>query len=204
MPTQRKFESDAPDRRAADERGRQGRDELPPARERRDLTGVERHFGEEEIIVSKTDLRGHITYANDVFLRVAGYREAEVLGKPHSLIRHPEMPRAVFHLLWKTLEARREIFAYVVNRAKNGDHYWVFAHVTPSYDGAGNVIGYHSNRRTPDRAALATIEPLYAQMLAAERAERDKAAQIAAGAAVLQKAIAASGKDYDELILSWS
>ena len=102
---------------------------------RTNLTGVERTFGEDEIIVSKTDLTGRITYANDVFLRISGYAEAEVLGQPHSIIRHPGTPRAVFSLLWRTIESGREIFAYVVNRAKNGDHYWVLAHVTPTFSG---------------------------------------------------------------------
>ena len=97
-------------------------------------TGRERMFGEDEIIVSKTDLKGRITYANSVFLRVAGYAEEDVLGQPHSMIRHPGMPRAVFKLLWETIAGGREIFAYVKNMARDGDHYWVFAHVTPSFD----------------------------------------------------------------------
>jgi PAS domain S-box-containing protein len=74
-------------------------------------SGVERTFGEDEIIVSKTDVKGRITYANQVFLRVAGYTERELLGQPHNIIRHPDMPRCVFKLLWDTLEAKREIFA---------------------------------------------------------------------------------------------
>jgi PAS domain S-box-containing protein len=96
------------------------------------LTGVERTFVENEIIVSKTDLKGRITYANDVFIKLAGFTETELLGQPHSIIRHPEMPRCVFKLLWDTIAEGGEIFAYVVNRSKNGDHYWVFAHVTPT------------------------------------------------------------------------
>jgi len=118
------------------------------------LTNVEQFFEENEIIVSKTDLKGRLTYCNDVFLRIAGYEEKECLGKPHNMIRHPDMPRAVFDLLWETLHDGREIFAYVVNRCKNGDHYWVLAHVTPSIDGSGNINGYHSNRRVPDRKVL--------------------------------------------------
>ncbi|MBL4885738.1 MAG: PAS domain S-box protein [Planctomycetaceae bacterium] len=74
------------------------------------LTGIEQTFKEDEIIVSKTDLKGIITYANPVFLRVAGYSEREVLGRPHNLIRHPAMPRCVFKLLWDTLEQGEEIF----------------------------------------------------------------------------------------------
>jgi PAS domain S-box-containing protein len=118
-------------------------------------TGRERTFDDEEIIVSKTDLSGRITYANDVFLRISGYTEAEVIGQPHSLIRHPDMPRSVFNLLWKTIGAGQEIFAYVVNMAKNGDHYWVLAHVTPTFGPAGDIIGFHSNRRTRSAPRLA-------------------------------------------------
>ena len=75
------------------------------------LTGVERHFDDDEIIVSKTDLKGRITYGNRVFFRLAGYTEKECLGQPHSLIRHPEMPRCIFKLLWDTVEDKQEIFA---------------------------------------------------------------------------------------------
>ena len=96
-------------------------------------TGEERTFGADELIVSKTDPRGVITYANDVFLRVSGYDMDEVVGRPHNLIRHPDMPRAVFQLLWDTLTERRELFAYINNLASDGAHYWVLAHVTPSY-----------------------------------------------------------------------
>jgi PAS domain S-box-containing protein len=112
-------------------------------------TGRETTFGEEEIIVSKTDPRGVVTYANQVFIRVSGYKEEEILGKPHNLIRHPDMPRCVFHLLWTQLKAGREIFAYVKNMARNGDHYWVWANVTPTFDNSGRIVNFHSNRRRP-------------------------------------------------------
>src|SRR6186713_1329751 len=83
-------------------------------------TGVENLLGEEELIVSKTDLKGRITYANDVFVRMAKYSYAELMGAPHSMIRHPDMPRCIFKLLWDTLQSKQEIFAYVVNLAKDG------------------------------------------------------------------------------------
>jgi len=141
------------------------------------LTGVERFFDDDEIIVSKTDLKGHVTYANRVFLRMAGYTEQEILGQPHSIIRHPEMPRCIFKLLWDTLGSGKEIFAYVINRSANGDHYWVLAHVTPSYDDSGNVTGYHSSRRTVDRAVLDdTIIPLYKSLLDEENRHTDRKA----------------------------
>ncbi|WPZ32357.1 PAS domain-containing protein [Thalassobaculum sp. OXR-137] len=78
-------------------------------------TNREVFFGDDEIIVSKTDTTGRITYANDVFLRIAGYTVEETLGQPHSFIRHPDMPRNVFKLLWDAIQAKGEIFAYVMN-----------------------------------------------------------------------------------------
>jgi len=165
-------------------------------------TGIERYFGEEEIIVSKTDRSGRITYANDVFLKIAGYREAEVVGQPHSIIRHPDMPRGVFKLLWDTIQSGKEIFAYVVNMAKNGDHYWVFAHVTPTFGPAGEIVGYHSSRRWPSRTALDKVRPLYDRLLAAERREQSKADQISASTSILTSMLAERALAYDEFVFS--
>lgn len=166
-------------------------------------TGVERFFKDDEIIVSKTDLKGHITYANDVFLRVAGMSETEALGQPHSCIRHPDMPRAVFKLLWDTLGAGKEIFAYVLNRAKNGDHYWVLAHVTPSRDASGQVVGYHSNRRVPDRKVLDTvIIPLYKQLLEIEGRQANSKEGMNEAFNTLVNLLKSKGVGYDEFIFS--
>lgn len=173
-----------------------------PAAGRPRPTGVERRFGEEEIIVSKTDLGGRITYANDVFQRVAGYTESELIGAPHSIVRSPAMPRAVFALLWKTIQAGHEIFAYVVNLAKNGDHYWVLAHVTPTVDTGGTVIGYHSNRRRPDRGAIDCITSLYEDLVAIERQAADRREGLAAGVARLERVLASRGQAYDQFV--WS
>ncbi|MEZ5670206.1 MAG: PAS domain-containing protein [Alphaproteobacteria bacterium] len=166
-------------------------------------TGVERFFDAGSIIVSKTNLTGHITYANRTFIEVAGFTEAELIGAPHSILRHPDMPRCVFKLLWDTLAERHEIFAYVVNLTKNGDHYWVFAHVTPSVDGAGSVVGYHSSRRVPDRGIVeGTIMPLYAQLKAEEDRHADRKAGMAASYRMLAGLLAEKGIGYDELIFS--
>lgn len=165
------------------------------------LTGVERRFGDDELIVSKTDATGRITYCNDVFLRLAGYAEQELIGKPHSIIRHPAMPRSVFKLLWDTIATGRECFAYVINRAKNGDHYWVFAHITPDLDESGATVGYHSNRRTVERSVLATIEPLYTALLAEEARHGDRKAGLDAAFASLQSTLAAKGVSYDQFVL---
>ncbi len=132
------------------------------------LTGHERTFAPDEFIVSKTDMNGKITYANGVFLRVADYDEKEIIGAPHSVVRHPDMPRCVLKLLWDQIAAKKEIFAYVINAARNGDFYWVFAHVTPSFDSQENIIGYHSNRRKPDPEKVETIKPIYRKLLGEE------------------------------------
>jgi PAS domain S-box-containing protein len=165
-------------------------------------TGREVMFGVEETLVSKTDLTGKITYANDVFFRVAGYSEAEVIGQPHSFIRHPDMPRAVFKLLWETIQSGREIFAYVVNLAANGDHYWVFAHVTPSFDENNNIVGYHSNRRYADRLQIEKIQALYGRLLAAERGQGSKSEAVAASTKLLHQVIAEAHRSYEEFIFS--
>ena len=167
-------------------------------------SGVETYFDREEIIVSKTDTRGRITYANHVFLRVAGYTESEILGQPHSYIRHPDMPRCVFKLLWDTIQRGDEVFAYVVNMAKNGDHYWVLAHVTPTFDKSGQIIGYHSNRRCPDRSAIDVIRPLYATLLEAERGFSTKADAIASSTKVLVDTLAKAGVSYEAFVFSLS
>lgn len=165
-------------------------------------TGVERRLAPDEIIVSKTNLTGHIQYANRLFLAMAGYTESECLGKPHSMIRHPEMPRAVFRLLWKQIESEREVFAYVKNLCKNGDHYWVFAHVTPTFDDQGKIVGYHSNRRCPSENALRAIRPLYERLLAEEKMHENPRDAAEAGFKLLEKTLAEKNLTYDEFIFT--
>lgn len=165
------------------------------------ITGVEQYFGEDELIVSKTNLKGHITYCNDVFLRISGYTETECLGQPHSMIRHPDMPRAVFGLLWETIQNGNEIFAYVMNRCKNGDHYWVNAHVTPSRDASGAIVGFHSNRRVPDRKILeAHIMPLYQELTRIERSHSSRKEGLAASLAHIQSMLDEQAMEYDQFI----
>jgi PAS domain S-box-containing protein len=165
-------------------------------------TDVEIRFDSGDIIVSKTDLKGRLTYVNRTFCQVAGYRESDLLGQPHSIIRHPDMPRAVFKLLWDTIQDGREIFAYVKNLARNGGYYWVFAHVTPSFDAGHKVIGFHSNRRVPNRDALRVIIPLYTDVLRAEQAHRNGKDALAAGYQCLTDFVKAKDVSYDELMFS--
>lgn len=164
-------------------------------------SGVERRLGAEELIVTKTDLQGRITYANEVFLRISALEEAETLGQPHNLIRHPEMPRGVFHRLWATLRDGREMFAYVKNLATDGAHYWVLAHVTPSIDATGRPCGYHSNRRAPTWAGIPAVEEVYRHVLAAERGLGAREAAVA-GDAALDHLLAQRGLTYEAWV--WS
>lgn len=165
-------------------------------------TGRERTFGEDDIIVSKTDTKGRITYANDVFLRVAAMSEGQALGAPHSVIRHPQMPRAVFKLLWETIGTGREIFAYVLNLAGDGDHYWVFAHVTPSFGPDGRIIGYHSNRRTPERRVLPVVTEIYARLKSEEDRHANRAQGLDASTRLLDALLREKGMPYDELVFA--
>lgn len=162
-------------------------------------TSVERTFGAEEIIVSKTDPQGRITYANDVFVRVSGFELDELLGQPHSVIRHPDMPRAVFQRLWDTIREGDEIFAYVKNLATDGSYYWVLAHVTPSQRD-GRTVGYHSNRRLPAPAAVREVEELYDVLLREERRHGTGNQAVAASGALLTSTLEKRGVSYDEFV----
>jgi PAS domain S-box-containing protein len=164
-------------------------------------SGVERRLAAEDVIVSKTDLQGRITYVNDVFCDISKWTEADAIGRPHNIIRHPEMPRSVFALLWSEIAAGREIFAYVDNLARDGAHYWVFAHVTPTRAN-GRIVGYHSNRRAPHPDAVTAIAPVYRALLAEERRHAHGPDAIAAGAAMLNAVLADQGVTYDEFV--WS
>lgn len=165
------------------------------------LSGKARVFDDDEIIVSKTDLKGRITYANDVFLRVAGMSEKQCLGEPHSLIRHPDMPRCVFKLLWDTLASGKEVFAYVINRAFNGDYYWVYAHVTPSFNDAGEIVGYHSNRRTPDMDIVNEhIIPLYKTLREEETRHKNRKDGMVASFQMVLDTLNGLGMEYDEYV----
>lgn len=157
-------------------------------------------FGKDEIIVSKTDMKGRVTYANDVFCRVAEMTTKDVIGQPHSIIRHPDMPRAVFKLLWDTIQEGKEIFAYVKNMSKTGKYYWVFAHVTPSFDDHGRVIGYHSSRRSPDRAEINAIAPIYQSLVAEENRHANSKTGMAASFALLLQLLKEQGKSYSEFV----
>ncbi|MBL4748162.1 MAG: PAS domain-containing protein [Magnetovibrio sp.] len=167
------------------------------------ISGKEVFFDENDLIVSKTNLKGHITYANKIFIDIAGYTEDEVLGQPHNMVRHPDMPRCVFKLLWDTVIQGTEIFAYVVNVTKTGDYYWVLAHVTASYDLGGTISGYHSTRRMPNpRIIQDTIIPLYRTLCEIENNEPNKKIGLQKSYDHLLSILKDEGIDYDEFVAS--
>ena len=116
-------------------------------------------------LVSTTDLQSHITYCNPAFVETSGFSRDELIGQPHNLVRHPDMPAEAYRDMWDTLKAGQPWTALVKNRRKNGDHYWVRANVTPVLEG-GRVTGYMSVRTAPARAEIQAAEALYATMRA--------------------------------------
>ena len=129
------------------------------------VSGIEYPLAEGQAIVSKTDLKGRITYVNPYFIEVSGFSEEELLGAPHNLVRHPDMPPVAFHDLWSSLQSGQQWTGMVKNRRKNGDFYWVRASVTPILDG-GRVTGYLSIRNKPAREQVKLAEQAYASIRA--------------------------------------
>ncbi len=155
----------------------------------------ERQVSADAFLVSKTDTKGKITYCNIPFIHIVGAKVDELIGKPHNVVRHPDMPRVVFKILWEHVKNKREVFAYVKNRSFDGSYYWVFANVTASLDENGNVIGYYSVRRKPNPKALEIIIPLYRQLLDAE-----KGGGIDASSKLLDSILSSKKVDYDEFM----
>jgi aerotaxis receptor len=133
------------------------------------VTGQEFPFPAGETLVSTTDLKGRILYCNPAFIAVSGYAKEELLGQPHNLIRHPDMPEEAFRDMWETIAGGQPWSAPVKNRRKDGRHYWVMANVTPLMQG-DRPIGYMSVRTEPSREAVQAAEALYATMRAEKEA----------------------------------
>lgn len=170
---------------------------------KRDITptSVEKVMREDDFIVSMTDTTGRITYGNRIFIEFSGYSESELLGTQHNIIRHPDMPRAVFKLLWDKIQNKQECFAYVKNMAKDGSFYWVFTNVTPTFDPSGNITGYFSVRRKPKASGVKTMAEVYRIMLEAER-KAGPARAIEASTKILVDILNEKGLSYDELVLA--
>lgn len=140
-------------------------------------TGNEREVTSIDVIVSKSDEKGDITYANPIFMKISGYSKGELLDAPHSILRHPDMPKVIFKYLWDNISRGVEVHAFVKNLCKNGDHYWVLAQVRAAYNADGSFRNYVSTRQRVDPAAKQIIEPLYARLLEIENREGVEASE---------------------------
>ena len=115
----------------------------------------------DDFLVSQTDEKGIILFANDDFCKIAGYTLEELVGKPHNVVRHPDMPKAAFKSLWETVKSGKVWDGYVKNRTKDGGYYWVYATVYPTYDEVSREKTYMSCRRKPSADEIAEAEALY-------------------------------------------
>ena len=122
---------------------------------------------ENALIVSSTDLKGIITYANRKFCEVANYSRGELIGKNHNIVRHPDMPKAAFQELWDTIKGGKEWTGIVKNLRKDGKYYWVYSHITPIVKN-GEIVGYTAARRPASRTEIEEVVPVYQDLLEKE------------------------------------
>jgi aerotaxis receptor len=116
-----------------------------------------------ELIISRTDLKGVITYVNETFAEISGYKPEELIGKPHNIVRHPDMPKSVYADLWKNLKEKESWSGYVKNMRKDRGYYWVHAHISGVYKD-GELVEYKSIREPMDRPTKIEMQNLYDQM----------------------------------------
>jgi PAS domain S-box-containing protein len=131
-------------------------------------TGKELKLHPKDMIVSKTDARGIISYGNQKFVEISGYKESELIGMPHNILRHPDMPKAIFYLMWKSIKNGHNIMAVVKNMAKSGDHYWVTTDFEIQKNKEGKIRNFIAFRQATPKSVVKVIEPLYATMLEIE------------------------------------
>ena len=163
----------------------------------KNITNNEKVLGEDDFIVSKTNLQGKIIYCNEIFAKMAGYSFSQLIGANHNLIRHPDMPRIAFKILWDYIQNKKEYFGFVKNLCADGGDYWVLAYITPDYDLNGNVISYTSVRRKMKESAKESIIPLYKKLLDAE-----KSGGIAASEKILNDLLEEKKMSYNQLVTS--
>ena len=115
-------------------------------------------------VISKTDLKGIITYVNNAFCKLSGYEKKELIGQPHNIIRHPDMPKSVFKQLWNTIEKGEKFRGFIKNLRKDGKYYWVEVFIEPIYDENDTKIGYISTRKPVSSSDKQKYEKLYQEM----------------------------------------
>jgi len=130
-----------------------------------------------DIVVSKADEEGNIEYANLIFYKLSGYNKRELTFAPHSILRHPDMPKVVFKYLWQELKKSNEVYTFVKNLTKDGSFYWVFAYVRPALNPDGSLRNYVSTRKVMSPNARKIIEPLYEKLLELEKSDGVEASE---------------------------
>jgi len=130
-----------------------------------------------DLIVSKSDEKGTITYVNPIFMKISGYSQGELYDKPHSILRHPDMPKVIFKYLWDTIKEGKDVVAYVKNLCKDGSYYWVLATVKTAKNPDGSFRNYMSTRKCITPSAKETIGALYAKLLDVEKNEGVEASE---------------------------
>ena len=140
-------------------------------------TDVEHEVTSVDMIVSKADEAGNITYTNPIFMKISGYTQGELLDQPHSILRHPDMPKVIFKYLWDNLKAGKDVNAFVKNLCKDGGFYWVCAQVRVANNPDGSFRNYVSTRKLMSEGARKVIEPLYAKLLEIEKSDGVEASE---------------------------
>jgi PAS domain S-box-containing protein len=163
----------------------------------KNITNNEKKLDDDDFIVSKTDKQGKIIYCNEIFTKMSGYKASDLIGANHNLIRHPDMPKIAFKLLWDLIQQNKEFFGFVKNLSKDGSYYWVFAYITADIDSNKNIISYTSIRRKAPQSAIDAITPVYKLLVDAERSGGMKASE-----KLLTDFLAEKKLSYDELMIT--
>ncbi|OCK43393.1 hypothetical protein BA195_01430 [Tenacibaculum soleae] len=150
-----------------------------------------------QIISSKTDANGTILYMNDAFEAVSEYNKIELIGEPHNIIRHPDMPKVVFKVLWESLKQGENIHAIVKNLTRSGRYYWVITDFTIDKDERGKITGYTGRRKALPNSVVEKIEPLYKTLLDIETAKSEAASELYFKAYLKEEI----GKSYDDFVV---
>ena len=136
--------------------------------------GKEKKLSSDDILVSKTDIGGRITYGNDTFMDISGYSKKELIGQPHSIIRHPDMPKAIFQLMWESIKKGQNITAVVKNLTKDGRFYWVTTDFDIQRGSNGQIRNYIAFREATPRKVIKEIEKIYETLLDIEKKKGDR------------------------------
>jgi len=155
-------------------------------------TDIEREVKNIDMIISKGDAEGNITYTNPIFMKISGYTQGELLDKPHAILRHPDMPKVIFKYLWENIKEGKEVYAYVKNLCKDGSFYWVLAQIRMAKNPDGSFRNYVSTRRQILESAKAVISELYAKLLKIEKEEGIEASEKA-----LEAFLVENGQSFD-------